>query len=242
MGRVRSDPKIYRSKGHHVDLASSQTKIPFSKEKLAVSPRPLVSSWQAVKKEDGCIPWKTSLSHSADRSIKAVLANVFSEKYPKRDKIDIQDILNPSDDDQASSVESSPCLSVKTPATSCNGEIIDRDHTHDKEQNPQPRGEEPRESRPPYDLEQAHFIWYHHVDRDMRWAEVEETYNAYWSGLPRKRSGMQCKLYRLTKDMGIPDIRKRPKRPGADYEFGMRRHVKERYPWMELNKVRLPGE
>ncbi len=69
-----------------------------------------------------------------------------------------------------------------------------------------------REGRPAYPREHAAFIWYQKDDLDCEWNEVAMRYRSQFGTL-RKKSGLQCKYYRIREGCGAPPVR--PSRKGG---------------------------
>ena len=96
----------------------------------------------------------------------------------------------------------------------------------------------PRPPRFRYSEEEAIFCWYHRVDLGMPWDRVAEEFGRRWPHLHRKKSGLQCKFYRLLDDFGVEKVREKSRHGhdhgGPTYTTKVRLvdRVATRYPWM----------
>lgn len=98
-----------------------------------------------------------------------------------------------------------------------------------------------RPPRPKYDEEEMYFIWYHRVDLDEEWKDVQESFNRQFPGRQRNGfQGIQCKFYRFIKDKQCPSVRsQRHHLRDGDYgrnhdlsKFGVIQFAGVWYPWM----------
>lgn len=89
-----------------------------------------------------------------------------------------------------------------------------------------------RAPRPKYEEEEMYFIWYHRVDLEEEWKEVQRCFNRqfYHRGrAERNTQGIQCKFYRFIKEKKCPTVREQ--RRLRDGEFmGGRRSRNDRLP------------
>ena len=83
-------------------------------------------------------------------------------------------------------------------------------------------------------------MWYHRVDLGRQWDRVREKWNR-WFEVDREKGGLQCKLYRILDDHGVPRMREQNRasqRRGSDVEYIWRVNFMDffdvRYPWMLL--------
>ena len=91
----------------------------------------------------------------------------------------------------------------------------------------------PREK---YTEEEAYFIWYHRIDLNMQWDQVQEAYSRNFSET-RKKAGLQCRFYRIVDQHKVKKVRQqgRPDRntKGDHIEkFGVIAQTNRRYRWM----------
>ncbi|RMZ75422.1 hypothetical protein DV738_g5491, partial [Chaetothyriales sp. CBS 135597] len=68
------------------------------------------------------------------------------------------------------------------------------------------RGQPSRPPRYRYSEEEFHFLWYHKNDLGLAWDRIEEKYRLYFDQC-RSKGGLQCKLYRILEEHGIPKLR-----------------------------------
>jgi hypothetical protein len=99
-----------------------------------------------------------------------------------------------------------------------------------------------RPPRPKYDEEEMYFIWYHRVDLELEWKDVQESFNRQFPG--RQRSGfqgIQCKFYRFIKDKRCPSVRSQrhhhvrknsSTKSREPNKFGVVQFARVWYPWM----------
>ncbi|RMD42217.1 hypothetical protein DV735_g2907, partial [Chaetothyriales sp. CBS 134920] len=100
------------------------------------------------------------------------------------------------------------------------------------------RGQPSRPPRYRYSEEEFHFLWYHKNDLGLAWDRIEEKYRLYFDQC-RSKGGLQCKLYRILEEHGIPklrDLNRGTHRRGCSTGSGPRvnfmDHVSTRYEWM----------
>ncbi|RMZ92178.1 hypothetical protein DV736_g574, partial [Chaetothyriales sp. CBS 134916] len=103
---------------------------------------------------------------------------------------------------------------------------------------PTQRGQTSRPPRYRYSEEEFHFLWYHKNDLGLAWDRIEEKYRLYFDQC-RSKGGLQCKLYRILEEHGIPklrDLNRGTHRRGASGRHVTRvnfmDHVSTRYEWM----------
>ena len=103
--------------------------------------------------------------------------------------------------------------------------------------------------RAPYPPEQLYWIWFHTTDfplirRRYHIDGLQRKFNAQWPGRERNLGGLQCRLYRLMGDCGLPK-RRAQKGPGGRIDarkFGMWTNTRHRFRWMDQYANRLPGK
>jgi hypothetical protein len=103
-----------------------------------------------------------------------------------------------------------------------------------------------RPPRPKYDEEEMYFIWYHRVDLEEEWKEVQERFNRQFprrGRAERNTQGIQCKFYRFIKYKNCPNVREQ--RRTKDGQFFARERARELpdygvvqwcglwFPWMK---------
>ena len=177
--------------------------------------------------------------------------------------MDLQSMLNPSDEDQRPSCSPSPSsASMGTNDDQNLQQIpISRRSTHFSRSPRSPRcrnlpssvgsdsercsssyeNDVPARSRsfrPPYLEEQSLFIWFHRVDLNWPWDEVRAAFRRTFNEEGRKKDGLQCKYYRVRAQYGVPRVRDSP---GNSIQNGMWATTGRRYPWMEAYAPLLPG-
>ena len=83
------------------------------------------------------------------------------------------------------------------------------------------------------------------------WDEVAFAYNRYWhpnepyfvpEDAPRKKGGLQCKLYRVLETYGLPQVREQEQTSDGLSPFSMWLQVGKHFPWMDPYADLLPGE
>ena len=181
--------------------------------------------------------------------------------------MDLESMLNPSDEVQAPSASpsASPSLSsasmeidddqnlqaIPTPDHSTH---FSRSRKNSRRQNLTPtastdgEGSPPshenvvparsRNFRPPYLKEHYLFIWFHRVDLNWPWDKVWAAFCRTFNEERRDKDGLQCKYYRVRAQHGIPKVRDSL---GKSSQNGMWATTGRRYPWMEAYAAILPG-
>jgi hypothetical protein len=85
-----------------------------------------------------------------------------------------------------------------------------------------------RPPRPKYQEEEMFFIWYHRVDLEEEWKEVQDRFNQQFPTRQRRGfQGLQCKFYRFIKEKRCPAVREQ--RRLHDGEFTTRSSPKSEY-------------
>ena len=102
----------------------------------------------------------------------------------------------------------------------------------------------PKGYRRPYTEEQVMWLWFFFIDIRMPWDEVIKKYNVDWStGVERKKTGTQCRFYRLAKQYGLPGRRQMKGSPEEKaHRWGMWPIVRRSYQWMEPFEDLLQGK
>ncbi|KIW78532.1 hypothetical protein Z517_08370 [Fonsecaea pedrosoi CBS 271.37] len=94
----------------------------------------------------------------------------------------------------------------------------------------------PRRGCKKYTNEQRYFIWYHRTDLKEAWDDVEREFLRQF-GEVRKKSGLQCKFYRVLHEAKVEKVREQAK-SGRRYRgdlvgrFGVVDRTAERFAWM----------
>ena len=161
------------------------------------------------------------------------------------DRIAIQNLLNPMDNDRnrmdsrsppsESASESTLFTPVSSPQSTGSS---DTDVTAWSAASPV------RENvfRRPYTQEQVMWIWFFFIDAGMKWDEVVERFEADWPGEERTKTGMQCKAYRLCGQFGLPRKRLQKEGPQNPAFYGMWPNTRRSYRWMDEFAHNLPGQ
>ena len=184
---------------------------------------------------------------------------------PRRRKMSIEDMLNPSDDDKRASV--SPSLSSISESSTSAGSEENRTLRTSRtfKHSPRPSSSRssrfspyarsdssrstspddnvrvrPRSFRPAYEQDQSDFVWFHRVDLGWSWQDTEAAFHEQYPG-ERNKGGLQCKYYRVRDANGIPKCRAADKAADDSQKHGMWVKAGRRYPWMEPYAARLPG-
>jgi hypothetical protein len=103
-----------------------------------------------------------------------------------------------------------------------------------------------RPPRPKYEEEEMYFIWYHRVDLEKEWKEVQDCFNRQFPGRQRRGfQGIQCKFYRFIREKKCPTVREQRRlrdgefiargrsRTGSMPQYGVIAWCKGIwYPWM----------
>ncbi|KAL1991216.1 hypothetical protein VTN49DRAFT_5720 [Thermomyces lanuginosus] len=90
-----------------------------------------------------------------------------------------------------------------------------------------------RAPRPKYEEEEMYFIWYHRVDLEEEWKEVQRCFNRqfYHRGrAERNTQGIQCKFYRFIKEKKCPTVREQRRLRDGEFMGGGRRSRNDRLP------------
>lgn len=168
------------------------------------------------------------------------------DSAPRRRRIDIENLLNPSVEDRNSTAryptQAGPSAQNMPPSryhqnssSVCNGERSGsnwRAPNGTRRSPPRSLGTR-REFRPTYSEEETLFIWYHRIDLGLDWQEITRLYNAQFPDRYREGlGGIQCKYYRCCNDNNIPKVRDRSRSASTVQEYGMRARTGLVYPWM----------
>lgn len=107
-----------------------------------------------------------------------------------------------------------------------------------------------RPPRPKYDEEEMYFIWYHRVDLEKEWKEVQECYSRQFPGRQRRGiQGIQCKFYRFIKEKRCPTVREQRRLRDGEFmargrsrcqslpRYGVVEWCGAWYPWMKPEHV-----
>ncbi|KIX95766.1 uncharacterized protein Z520_08474 [Fonsecaea multimorphosa CBS 102226] len=94
----------------------------------------------------------------------------------------------------------------------------------------------PRPSCKKYGVEQVYFIWYHRIDLGQDWDDIEREFHHQF-GEARKKSGLQCKFYRVLGEKNIEKVRQQGRsghrgRGNKIDKFGVVERTSQRFPWM----------
>ena len=101
-----------------------------------------------------------------------------------------------------------------------------------------------RPPRPKYQEEEMYFIWYHRVDLEEEWKEVQDRFNQQFPTRQRRGfQGLQCKFYRFIKEKRCPAVREQRRisdgeSPGRGPKsellpkYGVSQWCNVWYPWM----------
>ncbi|KAL1965006.1 hypothetical protein VTN77DRAFT_6206 [Rasamsonia byssochlamydoides] len=103
-----------------------------------------------------------------------------------------------------------------------------------------------RPPRPKYEEEEMYFIWYHRVDLEKEWKEVQECFNRQFPARQRRGfQGIQCKFYRFIREKRCPTVREQRRirdgefmargrsRSGSLPRYGVVQWCGTWYPWMK---------
>ena len=187
-----------------------------------------------------------------------------------RRQMRIENLLNPVEEDTGSSAASSYNSSLENsqitghgwgqPARFLTSLKLSSSERHDPPRRPSvasslssddsTTNKESRGFRPPYTLEQQHFLWFFIIDLNRSWDETLRQFGRTFPSEVRNKGGLQCKFYRVLSDEGLQkrDLNKKErqadvKRMTGDpdrYGFWLRKRI--RYPWMHDYASRLPGK
>jgi hypothetical protein len=95
-----------------------------------------------------------------------------------------------------------------------------------------------RPSRAKYSEEEIAFIWFHRVDLRREWDTIVRAFNLrFRHSHLRRKSGLECKLYRVLDTHSVPQIREWRKRSKGGVQdaipyYGIVEWTDIRYPWM----------
>ncbi|KIW24353.1 uncharacterized protein PV07_10072 [Cladophialophora immunda] len=94
----------------------------------------------------------------------------------------------------------------------------------------------PRSPCKKYELEQKYFIWYHRIDLEQEWDDIEKAFHRQFGDL-RKKGGLQCKFYRVLEESNVAKVREQAKsghrdRRGKIDKFGVVQRTTQRFLWM----------
>ena len=166
------------------------------------------------------------------------------DSAPRRRRIDIENLLNPSAEASSSRHPTQTVQSIQNmggpryhPDSSSvyNGERASSHWRapHATRRSPPRSLGTRREFRPTYSEEETLFIWYHRIDLGLDWNEITRLYNAQFPDRYREGlGGIQCKYYRCCHDNNIPKVRDRSRSASTVQEYGMRARTGLVYPWM----------
>lgn len=168
------------------------------------------------------------------------------ESASNRRRIDIENLLNPSEEDSRTAPRQQAQAIPLTQSTSTyhrHGDGVGvsnsgrPDHRwrqpYGARRSPPRTSGARREFRPTYSEEETLFIWYHRIDLGLDWGEITRLYNRQFPDRNRDGlGGIQCKYYRCCQDNNIPKVRERSRSASVVEDYGMRARTGLFYPWM----------
>lgn len=178
----------------------------------------------------------SSYHHNSSHGVRnPVLVPADTDTTSRRRSMNIEDILNPSDENPTRKQQPESPKSVKDDKKVPRKPGSPQGYRHPRSgplspkakasarsqggSRPPPRGrgsgspENPsrtRAFRPGYTEEEEMFIWYLRIDCGYSWTAIADAYNARFSqdGQGQRRiPGLQCKFYRITEANGLPHVR-----------------------------------
>ena len=163
-----------------------------------------------------------------------------SAQQKQRHTMAIDSVLNKPDDESQKSSSLSPTSNSSSPGNPDSSRSSSPDQPN-----------KPREFRSPYQEEQHLWIWFFRIDMRRTWDEVAFAYNRYWhpneryvvpEDAPRKKGGLQCKLYRVLENYNLPQVREQEQTSDGLSPFSMWLQVGKQFPWMDPYADLLPGQ
>lgn len=178
-------------------------------------------------------------------ALHAKLRDHVSAQQKQRHTMAIDNVLNKADDEPQTSGSLSPASKSSSPE-----DPHDPRNPHSSRSSSPDQPNKPREFRSPYQEEQHLWIWFFRIDMRRTWDEVALAYNRYWhpneryfvpEDAPRKKGGLQCKLYRVLETYGLPQVREQEQTSDGLSPFSMWLQVGKHFPWMDPYADLLPG-
>lgn len=170
----------------------------------------------------------------------------YADTTSTRRSMNIEDILNPCDEDTKRSPGS--LQGNRAPRFGQHSHAADTSARSLECSRPPPphRGSgspdvpsRTRAFRPAYSDEEQHFIWYLRIDCGYSWTAIADFYNARFSqdGEGRREiPGLQCRFYRTTEANGLPNVREMRRTRHTVQRCAMREitgYTREKYSWLD---------